>query len=135
MARQFLDSNILVYAFSEDARTSVAEALLESEPTISVQNLNEFVNVTRRKLAFSWTEVREALDQIRLLCPRILTIGMDTHLNAVRLAERYDFATFDALIVASALEAECDVLWSEDMQHGMVVDGRLRIANPFRTGA
>lgn len=132
MPGQFLDSNILVYAFAEDPRTNAAEALLQREPTICVQNLSEFANVTRRKMGFSWTEVRDALDQIRLLCPKILTVGMETHYNALRLAERHNFAIFDSLIVASALEAECDVLWSEDMQHGMVIDGRLRIANPFR---
>jgi predicted nucleic acid-binding protein len=51
----------------------------------------------------------------------------------LRVAERYSYSMFDALIVASALEAGSDTLWSEDMQHGMLIDGRLRIANPFRT--
>jgi predicted nucleic acid-binding protein len=56
----------------------------------------------------------------------------ETHGAAIELAEQYGFAIFDALIVAAALRADAETLWSEDMQHGMVVDGKLRIANPFR---
>lgn len=129
---EFVDSNILVYTFALDERSTVAEALLQRRPVISVQGLNEFANVARRKLRMDWDELREALAVIRTLCPVILPLDMGTHENALRLAERYDFATFDSLIVASALEAGCDILWSEDMQHGMIIDERLRIANPFR---
>ncbi len=55
-----------------------------------------------------------------------------THTEALRLAERYGYAIFDALMIAAALRAGSDTLWSDDMQDGMVIDGRLRIANPFR---
>ena len=130
---EFVDSNILVYAFAFDERSSAAEALLQRQPTISVQSLNEFTNVARRKLGMNWEELREALAVIRTFCPVIRSLGMDTHVSALRLAERYGFAAFDALIVASALEADCEILWSEDMHHGMVIDERLRIANPFRS--
>jgi predicted nucleic acid-binding protein len=130
---EFVDSNILVYTFAIDHRSAAAEALLQRGPVISVQSLNEFANVARRKLGMNWDELREALGVIRTFCPVILSLGIDTHEDALRLAERYGFATFDALIVASALESSCDILWSEDMQHGMVIDERLRIANPFRT--
>jgi len=133
MAGGFLDSNILIYAFTEDARTSAAEALLQGQPTISVQGLNEFANVARRKLGFSWMELREALETISILCPRILPINVGTHREGLRIAERYNLALFDSLIVASALQADCNILWSEDMQHGMMIDRRLRIANPFRS--
>jgi predicted nucleic acid-binding protein len=67
------------------------------------------------------------------LCPSILPITLKVHGEAVRVAERYNYPIFDSLIVASALEAGCDTLWSEDMHHGIMIDGRLRIANPFRT--
>jgi predicted nucleic acid-binding protein len=133
MAGSFLDSNTLIYAFTEDVRTSAAEALLRNGPTISVQSLNEFSNVARRKLGFSWTELREALEDIVALCPRIVAIDVETHRDGLRIAERYNLAMFDSLIVASALQADCDTLWSEDMHHDMVIDGRLRIANPFRS--
>ncbi|MCW5738308.1 MAG: PIN domain-containing protein [Enhydrobacter sp.] len=130
---EFIDSNILVYAFAFDERSAAAEVLLQRRPVISEQSLNEFMNVARRKLGMNWDELRGALAVIRDFCPVILSLDIDTHENAVRLAERYGFATFDALIVASALQSSCRVLWSEDMQHGMLIDGRLRIANPFRT--
>lgn len=132
MSAEFADSNVLVYAFSDDARTAAAEALLRRRPVISVQCLNEFANVARRKLGMDWRDVREAIAAIRAVCPVILTLDLETHEEAVRLAERYGCAMYDALIVASALQASAETLWSEDMQHGMVVDRRLRIANPFR---
>jgi predicted nucleic acid-binding protein len=80
----------------------------------------------------TWGEVREALAAIRTLRRTILPMDIDTHTDALQIAERYGYAIFDALIVASALCADCGVLWSEDMQDGIVIDRRLRIANPFR---
>jgi predicted nucleic acid-binding protein len=132
MASAFLDSNVLVYAFSRDERAFVARELLQAGLTISVQTLNEFANVARRKLRMNWHEVREALEIIRASCSAILPLDVATHEEALRLAERYGYPMFDSLIMASALRANSEILWSEDMQHGMVIGGRLRIANPFR---
>jgi predicted nucleic acid-binding protein len=132
MAGEFLDSNVLVYAFTSDPRAEAAQALLERGCTISVQGLNEFANVARRKLGKSWQELRGDLAAIRTVCPTIVPIDIDTHEAALRLAERHGFAMFDALMVAAALRAGSATLWSEDMQHGMLIDGKLRIANPFR---
>ena len=128
----FVDSDVLVYAVTTDPRAAAAQALLESGCITSVQGLNEFTNVARRKLGMSWGEVRQALADIRILCRTILALDIATHEDALRIAERYGYAIFDALIVASALKAGSDVLWSENMQDGIVIDGRLRIANPFR---
>ncbi len=130
--REFLDSNVLVYAFTSDPRAQKAQELLARGCTAGVQGLNEFVNVARRKLGMTWVEVRDALAAIRTLCRMILPIDIDTHTNALRIAERYGFSVFDALMVTAALRADCRILWSKDMHDGLVVDGRLRIANPFR---
>ena len=130
--REFLDSNILVYAFTTDPRAAVAQGLLEHCGIISVQGLNEFTNVARRRLAMTWAEVRASLTAIRTLCGTILPIDIETHADGLRIAEYYGYSIFDALIIASALRANCSTLWSEDMQDGIVIDGRLRIANPFR---
>ena len=135
MAGDFLDSNVLVYAFTEDPRAVAAQALLERGCTIGVQGLNEFANVARRKLGKSWPELRGDLAAIRAVCPTIVPIDLDTHEAALRLAERYGFAMFDASMVAAALRAGSTTLWSEDMQDGMLIDGTLRTANPFRTPA
>jgi predicted nucleic acid-binding protein len=132
MPSEFLDTNVLVYAFTTDRRATAAQRLLDRGGIISVQGLNEFANVARRRLAMSWEEVREALAAIRTLCSAIVPLDLDTHANAVRIAERHRYAIFDSLIVAAALAAGCDTLWSEDMQHGALIDKRLRIANPFR---
>ena len=125
MAGEFLDSNILVYAFTTDPRAAAAQVLLERGGIISVQGLNEFSNVARRKLGMTWEEVRDSLTAIRTLAGTVLSIDIDTHADGMRIAER--------LMIASALRADCSTLWSENMQDGVVIDGRLRIANPFRT--
>lgn len=132
MADDFLDSNVLIYAFADDRRAAAAQALLERGCTISIQGLNEFANVARRKLGKSWTQIRVDIAAIRAACSTIVAINLGTHEAALRLADRYGFAFFDALIVAAALQASSPTLWSEDMQHGMMIDGTLRIANPFR---
>ena len=130
----FLDSNVLIYAFTTDARAAAAQALLQNRPVISVQGLSEFANVARRKLGMGWEEIRDAVSALRTLCSTVLALDVAAHDEALRIAERYGYSIFDALIIASALQAGSDTLWSEDMQDGMVIDGRLRIVNPFRKG-
>ena len=131
MPGEFLDSNVLVYAFTTDQRALRAQELLDRGCAVGVQGLNEFTNVARRKLDMTWDEVGAALTAIRALCRMVLPIDINTHTDALRIAERYGYGIFDALMVASALRANCGVLWSEDMQDGIVIDGRLTIANPF----
>lgn len=84
----------------------------------------------RLKRRVPWPETRAFLDEI-LTMVRVWPLTLDIHRSGLRLAERYGFSVYDSFIVAAALEADCDTLWSEDMQHGLVIDGRLRIANPF----
>ena len=131
MLDEFLDSNVLVYAFTTDVRASRAQQLLERGCLINVQILNEFANVARRKLAMSWMELMEALEDIRTLCPTIASVTIDTHSAGLKRAQRYGLSVFDGLVVAAALEAGCATLWSEDMHHGLVIDERLKILNPF----
>ena len=128
----FFDTNVLVYSIGQhDARTPTADALLEQGGLISVQVLNELAAVAHRKLRMSWTEVTDALDAIRVLCPSPMPITAEMHDAALRLARQYGFHIYDALIVAAALEANCTTLYSEDLQSGQVIDGRLTIHNPF----
>jgi predicted nucleic acid-binding protein len=132
MPGEFLDTNVLVYAFTTDPRARAAQDLLARGCAISVQGLNEFANVARRKLGMDWQEVRDALAAILTVCRLIVPLDIELHEDAVRTAERHGYSVFDALMLAAAMRAECDVLWSEDMQDEMVVDRRLRIVNPFR---
>jgi predicted nucleic acid-binding protein len=131
MSDSFFDSNVLLHATSLDrAKADRVNRLLESGGTISVQVLNEISHVARRKFGMSWGDTKSFLSTIKdLLMVEPLTI--DTHEIGLRLAERYGFAIYDSFIVAAALSADCDTLWSEDMQHGLIVERRLRIVNPF----
>jgi predicted nucleic acid-binding protein len=132
-ASPFLDTNVLLYSIAEgDPRTEAAEALLTAGGIVSVQVLNEFVATARRKLAMSWDEIAEAVGAVRVLCPSPLAITVETHDAALRLAERYGFHFYDALVVASALGADCETLYTKDLQDGQVVDDRLTIRNPFK---
>jgi predicted nucleic acid-binding protein len=127
----FLDTNILVYAFIDDHRAGVAHGLMDGDNRIAVQSLNEFALVARRRLAMPWSDIRASLTAIRRVCPDPQPLTLVVHSVGIRLAERYQFKLFDAMIVAAALAAGCDVLWSEDMHDGLVVDGRLTIRNSF----
>ena len=130
--KAFFDTNLLIYgAIGEDPRSGRSEELLSAGGTVSVQVLNEFVSVARRKLQTSWTDVRTALQWIRILCPDPVALTMGIHEDAVRIAERYGFRIYDALIAAAALQANCDVLYTEDLQDGQVIDKKLTIRNPF----
>ena len=132
MPDSFFDTNVLVYLASGDPlKANRAEEIIGGGGTISVQVLNELTNVARRKMRMSWPEIGAFLSMLRdLLTVRPITV--ETHEAGVTLAERYNFSTYDAMIVASAIEAGCDTLWSEDMQHGMTLEEGLRIVNPFR---
>jgi predicted nucleic acid-binding protein len=98
---------------------------------ISVQVLNELANVARRKMRMSWVDTHAFLSILRgLLTVHPLTL--EVHETGLAFAERYGLSIYDAMIAASAVHAGCDRLWSEDMQHGMTLDGGLQIINPFR---
>jgi predicted nucleic acid-binding protein len=131
MAGSFFDSNVALYAASLDLeKRSRAQALLAEGGTVSVQVLNEIANVGRRKMQLTWGEVRAFLRTFRELVT-IVPITVETHDRGLSLAERYGFSVYDGLIAAAALGSGCDTLWSEDMHAGLVVDGVLRIVNPF----
>jgi predicted nucleic acid-binding protein len=130
-AEAFLDTNILLYAIArDDPRTATAEALLAAGGIISVQVLNEFAAVARRKLGLPWDEIAEALSAIRALCGPVEPVTVETHEAALRIADRYGYHIYDASIIATALRARCRTLYSEDMQGGQAIEG-LTIRNPF----
>jgi predicted nucleic acid-binding protein len=130
--KAFFDTNVLVYVVGQkDKRTETAEALLAAGGVISVQVLNELASVSRKKLGMSWEEVGEALTAIRTLCPSPVPLTTDTHDAGLRIAAKYGYTIYDSLIAAAALGAECDTLYSEDLQDGQVIEGRVTVRNPF----
>jgi predicted nucleic acid-binding protein len=128
---EFLDTNILVYAFSTDDRSARAEELLGRRCAVGLQGLNEFANVASRKLGMSWEEIATAVESIRVLCPTILPLDVETHGRALQVAARYRLSFYDSLMISAALQGGCEILWSEDMQHGLFIEDRLRILDPF----
>lgn len=131
MSADFIDTNVLVYLLSaDDAKAARSEHVLMTGGTISVQVLNEFANVARRRHKLPWQVVSEHLAVFRDVL-RVTDLTLDTHRMGLALSEQHDFPIYDALIVAAAKLAGCTTLLSEDMQHGRTI-GSLRIENPYR---
>lgn len=134
MSEVFFDTNVLLYLVSAElGKADIAEAVIAGGGHVSVQVLNEFVSVARRKAGLDWREIDEILGSVRQMC-RVHALTVETHDAARGLAQKYSFGFYDALIVASALLAGCDVLYSEDLQDGQRIDRVLEVQNPFRVG-
>ena len=116
---------------SEDnLKADRAEAIIASGGIISVQVLNEFASVASRKLRMSYVEIRDVLATIRAVC-QTQALTVDTHDRGLDIAERFGFSLYDSMIVSSALQCGCSVLYSEDMQHNQKIDAQLLVINPF----
>lgn len=126
----FIDTNVLIYAQGAGPKSETARRVVLAGGIVSVQVLNEFVAVLRRKFRLEWDAVADALADVRAALGPVRPIDVDIHLSAVTLARLHGFEFYDALIVASALEAGCDTLLTEDLQSGRRVAG-LTIVNPF----
>jgi predicted nucleic acid-binding protein len=126
----FFDTNILVYAQQTGGKADRARALLAGGGKLSVQVLNEFTAVSRRKQGKEWREIGEAISDALALVEPPLALTLDLHAAARALVEDHRLSFYDALIVASAIEAGCNVLYSEDMQHDRGIGG-LTIVDPF----
>ena len=133
MASAF-DSNIVLYAMTESAgevdKAARSKALLQKGGIVSVQVLNEVAWVAFRKLSKTWPEINYALDLVRAFCD-VVPVTIEVHDEGRYIAERYQLGVFDAMILAAAYSAKCDILYSEDMHDGLVVNEKLRVCNPF----
>ena len=136
--KAFIDTNVLIYWVDDSARADVVEQLLAQQAVISVQVLNEFANVLRRKRAMALPDV-EALCTTLIDTCDVVDLSVRTHQTALTLMARYNLSVYDANIVAAATLSDCAVLYSEDMQDGLNVKvpgpasaNALVIRNPFR---
>ena len=128
--RAFLDTNVLIYAISDDtAKGDRSRELLQAGGVASVQVLNEFVNTSRGKYALVWDAIEQWLDVFRVALD-IEPLTQETQARAVSLARRHRLHVYDATIIAAAEQAGCDVLYSEDLQHGSTLAG-VEIRNPY----
>ena len=129
--RPFLDTNVVLYLLSADRpKAERAEALLARRGVVSVQVLNEIANVAIRKLGLTWRELGDLIEAVRSSCD-VRPLTEEVHEQARELAEQYRLSFYDAVIVSSALDAGCRVLYSEDMQHGLRIERTLTLRDPF----
>ncbi len=130
----FLDSNVAIYAHTnlDLAKQAVAQGLINRpDSLISTQVCSEFTNALRKKFKLDWPVIQLLLDN--LLMNNLVHLNTpQTVRQATGIAHRYGFSFYDSLIIAAALETGCTTLYSEDMQDGQVIDGKLEIKNPFR---
>ncbi|MDB9404036.1 PIN domain-containing protein [Microcystis sp. CS-574] len=129
----FIDTNVLIYGYSEDEpdkQQRAIDCVRSGEAWISTQVLNETINVLKRKFSLSYSQIRDAVQELSEGFPIIL-VSVNTIEMALNLAERYQYSYFDSLILASALEAGCQILYSEDLQDGQRIENQLTIVNPF----
>ena len=138
-ARFFLDTNIFVYTFDTDTPAKAKKALQlvrravdTGQGIVSYQVVQEFFNVALRRFALPLT-VAEAEQYLVTVFRPLLAVHSSPALyqEALHLSGKHRLAWYDSLIVAGALEGNCETLFSEDLQHGQVLEG-LRVENPFK---
>lgn len=129
----FLDTNVLIYAQGTDPKSDIARQAISPDAVISVQVLNEFGNVLHRKHGLGWELVAQRVAKLRETLDPVFPLDVETHTKALSLTQLYGFGFYDCLIIASALEAECDTLLTEDLQDGQRIE-HLTVVNPFKPG-
>lgn len=129
----FIDTNVLIYCYSATEPAKKQKALEVSnieQAIISTQVLKEFSNTLSKKFRIDWGRIEQSVNElatnfmIYINTPRTIQ-------NACSIASKYGFSFYDSLIVESALETKCNILYSEDLQHNQLIEKKLRIINPF----
>ncbi len=132
--RVFFDSNIIIYSYSstESDKSAIANELIFSldEIIISTQVINEVTNILYKKFKLDTSSIRNAVLEIDNNF-RIVGFSLKTQLKALEIKDKYKLQYYDSLILATALENGCTVLYSEDMQHNQIIENKLKIVNPF----
>jgi predicted nucleic acid-binding protein len=127
-----LDTNILIYSHEKNDLTkwNIAMDALDESPIISTQVISEYINAAKRIYKISKQDILE-LCMGNLEGCIIQSVSISTLKLAQYIINRYDLQIFDSIVIASALEAGCEILYSEDMQNGLLIEGKLKIINPF----
>jgi len=130
----FIDTNILVYFATDktEKREIIVNKLDECEYSfISIQVLNEFNNTCFKKSLLKPDEIEFAVKEYTTMF-NIAILNIDTILNALKIKQKYGFSYYDSLIISTALQNDCTILYSEDMQHLQRIDDKLTIINLFK---
>lgn len=133
----FLDTNIVVYSFSERDvfKREAARALVETDGAwVSTQVLSELANVLTRRLRIAVPEATQRIMNIATSC-ELMLVSPSIVYDALRIKESLGYGFYDSQIIAAALACGASVLYSEDLHHGQLVDGKLSIRSPFRLRA
>ncbi len=131
--RVFLDTNVLVYLYTAtepEKRVLAIQACSGPDTWISTQVIHELANTLYRKFSQDWPAIRRVMAELRLNF-QVHTVDADTAERATLLAEHTGYSYYDSLILASALETRCNMVYSEDFQSGHKLPG-LTIRNPFK---
>ena len=132
--KTFIDTNVLIYAFTADEpnkRNIALEYIDECQSVISAQVLKEFSNVLLKKGNINHEEIKIIINGI-IEVTSVIIDELAFVIGAFDIHKRYEYSFYDSLIITTALSAQCKALLSEDMQDGQIIDGSLRIINPFR---
>ncbi len=129
----FIDTNIILYAIStQDVdKRSIAIPIILSDATISAQVINEVSVNLLKKLKFNENMVQKFVDSSYHRY-NVVELTRNVFIRASELRENYNFSYYDSIIVSAAIIANCNILYSEDMQHELIVENRLQIINPFK---
>ena len=129
--KRFIDTNVVIYALDANSpKGRVAMELLREPHSMSTQVIMESVNVLIKKLGFTMCDAFEHA-KFLLFNSDVRIIGQETLLKEFDISERYGYSHWDSLIIASAIEAGCNTLYSEDLKDGQIIEGSLTIRNPF----
>jgi predicted nucleic acid-binding protein len=132
--KAFLDTNILIYLYSEseeEKRDTLCRILDNWVRVTSLQALNEASNVWFSKYRWNGEKIFKHLDNVELIFSEILPVSRNTTNIAISLKESYKYSYYDCLMLASALESGCSSILTEDMNNGQIINGVLKIVNPF----
>jgi len=131
--KYFLDTNILIYSIGNIIPKKIISVnLIDKNAVISTQILTESANVMRRKLKYDYSQIRSVTDKFA----EKMTLHIITHKTvrtAFDIAEKYGYSYYDSQVIACAVQSDCAVLYSEDLQHNQMIENSLRIVNPFQT--
>ena len=133
-AKTFIDTNVLIYAFTSDEpqKQEIALKFLDDcQPVISTQVLKEFANIVLKKGNISFGNVKETISEITEIAD-VINEDLNLIIDSVDIHEQYKYSFYDSLIIAAALSAQCQILLSEDMQSEQIIYDKLRIVSPFR---
>ena len=133
--KTFIDTNVLIYAFTTDDPTkqeTALQALENCSPVISTQIVKELSNVMLRKTSIDLQTIQEIISEI-IDVAEVANEEIRLIFAAFDICKRYKLSFYDSLVVATAINSKCQMLFSEDMQDGQTIDDKLKIVNPFKS--